>query len=408
MTPPRLVWSWQAFNEKTGPLPVAVVGETRAETWASCAGCPRRPDAAEQLGIPRCYAWGSIAGSMGLNNAQRRAVADPRRLDARAALEERRADARAVRLGGVGDPGRAEPGEVLDAIAAARAAGLAVLCYTHFPGEAEHLREDALASCDTLAAAHRAKAAGWRVALTVDVAAPAAGPWLEVDGLRLLVCPEQRGRDVTCNTCRLCDPRGPLLAAGRADGIAFLAHGQDARGGAGDRRRLPVVGGGQAAGQSGSGAVTRLVTQRQRPVQRSFVDLSGRTIGRWLVLERAPDRVFQSGQRKTYFRCRCLDCGKVHDVAAQRLREGPAAGKRGATRCQDCDRQRRAVPDGRRCRWCPKPAPRGVECVACSQRASRNGRDADGRPRALTDQERHDRRAAGARRALALRRGAAS
>ena len=34
-------------------------------------------------------------------------------------------------------------------------------------------------------------------------------------------------------------------------------------------------------------------------------NLAGQVFGRWLVLERAPDRVQPSGQRKVMWRCQC-------------------------------------------------------------------------------------------------------
>lgn len=246
MSAPHLIWTVQAKNPKTGPIPTATVGQTREETWASCGGCPRRPDAAEQLGIPRCYAWSSMLGGPGLTNAQKRAAARPDlHLDVRRALASRLPAARAVRIAAIGDPGRVAPAEVLEAVAVARELGLAVLAYTHHWRTAAHLRPHALASVDTLAGALNARAAGWRVALTVDVEAPAAGPWLRVDdGLNLVVCPEQRGRPVRCNECRLCDPAGPAWRSGKVDGIAFMAHGMDAKGGRSDRRvrALPLAG----------------------------------------------------------------------------------------------------------------------------------------------------------------------
>ena len=45
-----------------------------------------------------------------------------------------------------------------------------------------------------------------------------------------------------------------------------------------------------------------------------FEDLTGRRFGRLIVVERAPDRVVPSGQRKTMWWCKC-DCGNTELVA---------------------------------------------------------------------------------------------
>jgi hypothetical protein len=50
-------------------------------------------------------------------------------------------------------------------------------------------------------------------------------------------------------------------------------------------------------------------------------DLSGQTIARWLVLEQAPSRTAPSGQRRTYWLCRCT-CGTVREVLALQLNSG--------------------------------------------------------------------------------------
>lgn len=58
------------------------------------------------------------------------------------------------------------------------------------------------------------------------------------------------------------------------------------------------------------------------PKGRFSEDLSGRRFGNLLVLERAPNKVYNNCKRYTVmFRCRC-DCGKEIDLPAKRLRSG--------------------------------------------------------------------------------------
>lgn len=52
-----------------------------------------------------------------------------------------------------------------------------------------------------------------------------------------------------------------------------------------------------------------------------LIDLSGRVIGRWTVIRRAPNQ-----GRQTMWRCRCT-CGVERDVWARDLRAGGGRGK---------------------------------------------------------------------------------
>lgn len=221
----KLLWTPQAQNRKTGRIPTAYVGETREETRASCDGCALR-DAG------RCYAWSGPQSQLGLPKVQNGLARRGAKFYTLAhALKNRLASARVVRVATIGDPARADRVELLVSLRTIRAAGLGVVGYTHFWREAgnEHLRRDLMASCDDVAQADEARAAGWRPAAIVDEVAADGGAVVETPGgARLVVCPAQRRDDTTCNTCGMCDPRHRVWKAGKVHGIAFIDHSRAA------------------------------------------------------------------------------------------------------------------------------------------------------------------------------------
>lgn len=53
----------------------------------------------------------------------------------------------------------------------------------------------------------------------------------------------------------------------------------------------------------------------------SWIDLSGKKIGKLTVLKRGEDRIFKSGTRAVTFDCVC-ECGKTKNVLGEHLRRG--------------------------------------------------------------------------------------
>lgn len=206
MTAATTLFVARSDNKKTGDVPTAWIGRSRDESRATCAevGCPL-------LASGVCYAqYGTPA--MGHSSAIR--VAD-RRLDPDAALAARHKDARMVRVGAIGDPARADRGPLRRFMDGARAIGLAVVGYTHGwrDLEAQDLRSDLMASCDTPKQADLAIATGWRATLFVPKGAEV--PKRTAAGHRVVTCPAiaTKGR-IRCNDCRACDARrpGPVIA----------------------------------------------------------------------------------------------------------------------------------------------------------------------------------------------------
>lgn len=237
-------WSWisQSTNKKTGNIPTAYIGHSSKEAKATCSGCPLLE------GIPRasggklrCYAWQGTSklgfGSMSLAATGGKSAKDMAgtpalepggRYSIDYAISHRHPRARCARLGALGDPSRVRRHIFKSGVKLLRAAGLAVLGYTHFwRGERRNqgLRTDLMASCDTVAQADDALARGWIPAAIVDYdPGPGVSIVLTPGGARLLVCPAMRRSSTTCNDCRMCDPQHAVWQAGKIHGIAFPDH----------------------------------------------------------------------------------------------------------------------------------------------------------------------------------------
>jgi NAD-dependent dihydropyrimidine dehydrogenase PreA subunit len=234
--PSDILWAATSSNVKTGNVPTAWVGLTKAACRESCRGCPMAPR--DVGGDGSCY---SHSGSPAIAHASiRKAAASGKDRSLTAALRNAARSARMVRLSAIGDMGRMAR-EHADAIVdTIKTAGLAVVGYTH------HWREEApreawrgrlMASVGGLAEADEALAAGWRAAAVVPEDHPARS--VTPGGATVVVCPAQVaearaakrdrydynggnaavGRSVTCNDCRLCDASRPGPV------IAFREHG---------------------------------------------------------------------------------------------------------------------------------------------------------------------------------------
>jgi hypothetical protein len=227
LSKPRLLWSARTTNRKTGDMPTALVGITKAETRASCDGCPLLPSRVcyAHNGTPRMGA-ASVQRAVGAGHAKRYTLAHALRYASRAA--------RFVRVSSIGDAGRVDPRELREAHDTVRAAGLGWLAFTHFPAEAlANGTEDLfLASVDgpdvptVLAAADGWLDAGFkRVSVVVPDTWTAPSTRTEA-GRKAVLCPAVRTASrVQCNLCGLCAPR-----AKGADIVMFPDHGPAARG----------------------------------------------------------------------------------------------------------------------------------------------------------------------------------
>lgn len=222
--PSDILWAATSSNVKTGNVPTAWVGLTKAACRESCRGCVMAPR--DVGGDGSCY---SHSGSPAIAHASiRKAAASGKDRSLTAALRNAARSARMVRLSAIGDMGRMAR-EHADAIVdTIKTAGLAVVGYTH------HWREEApreawrgrlMASVGSLAEADEALAQGWRAAAVVPEDHPARS--VTPGGATVIVCPAQvaeaAGRSVTCNTCRLCDASRPGPV------IAFREHGNGVR-----------------------------------------------------------------------------------------------------------------------------------------------------------------------------------
>ena len=213
-----ILWTARSANTKTGDVPTAWVGRSRADTLASCSGCPLLGSAERAGG---CYAH-SGQPATALASVRRAESTDPHRYTLASALIRRHKGARMVRVSALGDVGRCGRAAADTIVATVRAAGLSLVGYTHHwkDGDvATSWRGRLMASCDSSADVDRALSDGWRATIVVPDNHPRVSE--TPNGARVVVCPAQARPDsgVTCNACRLCDASRPGPV------IAFRAHG---------------------------------------------------------------------------------------------------------------------------------------------------------------------------------------
>lgn len=224
IAPSEILWASGSSNVKTGDVPTAWVGLTKEACRESCRGCPMAPR--DVGGDGSCY---SHSGSPAIAHASiRKAAASGKARDLTSALRSASRSARMVRLSAIGDMGRMAREHADAIVGTIKAAGLAVVGYTHHWREAqpaESWRGRLMASVQSLAEADEALAQGWRAAAVVAPDHPARSR--TPGGATVVVCPAQiaeaAGRKVTCNTCRLCDASRPGPV------IAFREHGNGSR-----------------------------------------------------------------------------------------------------------------------------------------------------------------------------------
>ena len=215
----EVLWTGTTKNVKTGPVPTGWIGATIDQSARSCeaVGCPLRRQ--QDGGSGQCYAW---AGTPNMAfHSMVKARARGKVYDLAGALFNRVHRAKMVRIGAIGDPAVLSPMAAAFIRSKVRAAGLALVGYTHGWRFADHWRGHLMASCDSLAECDEAIDQGWRACVILPVDHPGRG-FATPAGRVGVVCPAQRG-PVTCNDCRLCDgsTRGPV--------IGFIDHGPEAR-----------------------------------------------------------------------------------------------------------------------------------------------------------------------------------
>ena len=234
------IYGARSKNSKVGNTPRAGFGLTREKTLASCtlAGCALRHVKDGGKGgsgeNPLCYSlYGTPA--FGHSSSQRAYTRNPDRYSPDRAISGRHRLAKMVRIGTIGDPSTAERPDLYRFIIGALDAGLDPIGYTHAWREdwAQDLRPWLRASCETALDVSLARAMGWVPVVTQRTA---GDTWDTSEGLTRytgdrrvslgsvsgIVCPAMiRPKAITCNRCRVCRTRGPL--------VVFPDHGPTAR-----------------------------------------------------------------------------------------------------------------------------------------------------------------------------------
>lgn len=217
-------------NEKTGNVPTLSVGATRAESIASCEGCPQLADGGcySQFGRP---AMGHDSAVKARTRTGQWEIVRP--------ILERHKNARMLRVSAIGDPARANQAQLALALDVARGEGLAIVGYTHFAREAPHLRGVLMASVDSFGAARDPALKGWRKAIVAPHGT--TGTVRDAYGrIQAVECPaiaaKRLGRKpFTCNDCASAK-RGALCDASKpGPDVYFADHGPKAK------RRLKLL-----------------------------------------------------------------------------------------------------------------------------------------------------------------------
>jgi hypothetical protein len=220
----KMLWTATSKNDKTGNIPQGYVGEDKAQTEASCEGCPMRKGG--------CYHWSGMPRAAQAS-MQRAYVNKPERSTLAHALRNSSRIARYVRGAVGGDPWVFDRETVEGWVRDLKAEGLkGLLLYTHFASsKGAHLKGLAMASVHSLDEADDRIREGWRVAMTAPYKLPGskrstlnslpewAGETMTTpDGHKGIVCPAQY-KAVDCNSCGLCD-----ASRDNAPLIIFLQH----------------------------------------------------------------------------------------------------------------------------------------------------------------------------------------
>ncbi len=207
-----VLWTARSSNVKTGDVPTAWVGRTRAESLASCGACPLKAsrNCYAQYGTPAIAAASTRkAAASGADRGLRQALADAIGRIPGSPIAPTRA-MRALRWR-----------ETARAVARA---GLDLVAYTHQWRERTDLAPYAMASCDSVADVDAATARGYRATVVLSAAEASEPDLLRTPaGRPIVVCPAQRSDRVTCNSCRLC------AAARPGPVIGFIDHGPRTR-----------------------------------------------------------------------------------------------------------------------------------------------------------------------------------
>ena len=227
-----VLWRPTTTNTKTGNIPTAWVGATREESIKSCVGCPLLEDGG-------CYTGqGGRGGTVATGHSsmiKRANKTDEREYSLENALRLRWWGAKYVRWVAIGDPSATHPDKIREVDKKARAQGLGVIPYSHFPKKIKAQGNEKYYTIslptsdwkgDAFSQVKKVFKLGFKkatVVLPFDYYKHSTPKFTAEDGEEGLVCAAQwgkfKGKPVTCNDCGWCDPqsKGPRL-------IGFVEH----------------------------------------------------------------------------------------------------------------------------------------------------------------------------------------
>ena len=256
---PRLLWTASFSNPKLGPVLLAYLGPTLEHVQDSCLGCPLLGDG--------CYAW-ETSQRAGLQHVLVKAAQDLRYYSLAAAIKRLRKRSKVARISAIGDPARVPHHELLLDIEPLRLRGFAVLALTHHWQERanQKLKDDLLASCNSLPEADQAITKGWKPTVVLP-ADHQKKTFTTPAGAKGIVCPEQTTPGWDCSNCGMCDTQHP--AWNKVDVIGFRQHGrgQSRRSGG---KRLPAASASPAAASEGPQSSEAHIAGSERPTSPSL------------------------------------------------------------------------------------------------------------------------------------------
>lgn len=216
-----ILYTAKSANDKIGNVPQMWIGSTTEQTVKSCieSGCPllskryggKDGQVSPTLKLKPCYAYNgrTYAGAKSMHRAFERGK--DYSLDTAIARSSRMA--KIFRVTGLGDPSIVAPSEARNFISKVRDAGMKVKGFTAGWRFAKQWKGILMASTFTLEQADEAIAKGWRASTVLPSDFIGEGKrrnrFTTPDGNKGVVCPQQLGVQIDCNSCRLCVAENP-------------------------------------------------------------------------------------------------------------------------------------------------------------------------------------------------------
>lgn len=220
-----ILYTAKSRNEKIGNVPQMWIGSSTEQTVKSCleSGCPllskryggQDGQVSPTLKLKPCYAYNGRTYASA--KSVHRAFEKGKDYSLENAIARSARMAKIFRVTGLGDPSIVPPSKAKRFTQKVREAGMKVKGFTAGWRIAKHWKGILMASTYTLEQADEAIAKGWRASTVLPSDFIGTGrkknQFVTPAGNKGVVCPQQMGSAVDCNTCRLCvaENKGPII-----------------------------------------------------------------------------------------------------------------------------------------------------------------------------------------------------